>query len=54
VASALVRRLIAEAARLGGAEMFLETDIPDFYARLGATRYEPLQEGGWIMRVGVS
>ena len=54
VASALVRRLIAEAARLGCSEMFLETDIPDFYARLGATIYEPLAEGGWIMRLGIS
>ena len=50
----LVRRVIAESSRLGYAEFFLETDIPDFYARLGATRYEPLAEGGWIMRVEVS
>jgi predicted N-acetyltransferase YhbS len=50
----LVRRLVLEASRLGCAEMFLETDIPEFYARLGATRYEPLTEGGWIMRIDVS
>jgi predicted N-acetyltransferase YhbS len=54
IGEALVRRLIAEAARLGCTEMFLETDIPDFYARAGATRYEPLPEGGWIMRIACS
>ena len=52
IATALVRRLIAEAGRLGCAEMFLETDLPEFYARLGAARYEALAEG-WIMRVAV-
>ena len=54
IASRLVRRLVLEASRLGCAEMFLETDIPEFYARLGASRYEPLTEGGWIMRIDVS
>jgi predicted N-acetyltransferase YhbS len=51
VGAALVQRLVAEAARLGYEEVFLETDIPEFYARLGATRYEALAEGGWIMRI---
>ena len=53
IGAALVRRLVTEAARLGCAEMFLETDIPAFYARLEATRYQPLAEGGWIMRIAV-
>lgn len=53
IGEALVRRLVAEAARIGCTEMYLETDIPDFYARLGATLYEPLAEGGWIMRIGI-
>ncbi len=51
VGGILVRRLAAEADRLGCAEMFLETDIPDFYARFGAVRFQPLAEGGWIMRM---
>jgi len=38
---------------LGFTEMFLETDIPEFYARMGAVRYEPLAEGGWIMRIPI-
>ena len=49
----LVRRLVTEAVRLACAEVFLETDIPEFYAGLGATRHEPLAEGGWIMRIDV-
>ena len=53
IGAALVRRLTAEAARIGCREMFLETDIPGFYERLGATRYQPLAEGGWIMRIVV-
>jgi predicted N-acetyltransferase YhbS len=51
VGAALVRALVAEAARLGREELFLETDIPEFYERLGAVRHEPLAEGGWIMKV---
>ena len=51
VGAALVRRLATEAARLGCTEMYLETDIPEFYALLGATRVQPLPEGGWIMRI---
>jgi predicted N-acetyltransferase YhbS len=53
IGAALVRRLVTEAARLGCTEMFLETDIPEFYAQLGAARYEPLPEGGWIMRIAI-
>jgi predicted N-acetyltransferase YhbS len=50
---ALVGRLIADANRLGCKEVFLETDIPEFYAHQGARRYQPLPEGGWIMRIGL-
>lgn len=53
IGSALIRRLITEAIQLGCSEMFLETDIPEFYARLGAVRYQPLPEGGWIMRIAL-
>lgn len=40
VGSALVRSLVWHAARLGLAEMYLGTDIPDFYERLGAAVVE--------------
>lgn len=53
VGAALVRRLVTEAARLDCRELYLETDIPDFYARLGAKPYQALTDGGWIMRMGV-
>ena len=53
IGGSLVRRLISESSRLGYRELFLETDIPEFYARHGATRYEALPEGGWIMRIEV-
>jgi len=53
IGEGLVRTLIAEAATLGVTEVFLETDIPEFYARLGAARYEALPEGAWIMRIAI-
>jgi predicted N-acetyltransferase YhbS len=53
IGAALVRRLVVEAARLECSELFLETDIPAFYESLGATRYQPLTEGGWIMRIAI-
>lgn len=53
IGEALVRRLTVEAVRIRCTEMYLETDIPDFYSRQGATRFEPLVEGGWIMRIGI-
>ena len=53
VGASLVRRVSLEALRLGCTELFLETDIPEFYARLGAVRFEALAEGGWIMRIDV-
>lgn len=54
IGAALVRELMVEAARLGFGEIYLETEIPEFYARLGAARYQPLTEGGWIMRISAS
>lgn len=53
IGARLVRRLVAEASRLGCTEVFLETDIPEFYERLGARRFQPLADGGWILRVDV-
>jgi GNAT superfamily N-acetyltransferase len=36
IGSALVRRLLAEARRLGVPRLYFGTDVPAFYARLGA------------------
>jgi predicted N-acetyltransferase YhbS len=48
VGGALCRALVREARRLAIAELFLGTDIPGFYARLGAEPYEKL-DSGYIM-----
>jgi len=40
VGSNLVRALLKEAARLGVRQLYLGTDIPDYYAKLGAAMYE--------------
>jgi predicted N-acetyltransferase YhbS len=50
VGTQLVRVLLWEAGRLGLPELFLETDIPRFYARLGAEHYEQKAKGLFIMR----
>ena len=50
IGSALVRALNAHAARLGFAELFLGTDIPAFYARLGAERVQTVRGELCIMR----
>lgn len=49
IGSALVKRLLAEASRLGVTTLYLGTDTPDFYARLGAIHHETV-EGLFIMR----
>lgn len=55
IGGALVRQLAAEARRLGYHELFLETDIPKFYeCEGGAKQFQPLVEGGWIMRMELS
>jgi predicted N-acetyltransferase YhbS len=45
VGSQLVRSVIAEAARLGIPQVFLGTDSPQCYARLGATMHEEGADG---------
>ncbi len=50
IGSALVRELNAEAARLGFGELFLGTDIPEFYSRLGAERFQTVRGDLCIMR----
>ncbi len=51
VGSALVRRLLCDARRLGVTDLYLGADIPDFYARLGAVRHERASDSLWIMRI---
>ena len=47
----LVRALLDDALRLGQRQVFLGTDGPGFYARLGAVVHQPLRPDFWIMRV---
>jgi predicted N-acetyltransferase YhbS len=49
VGSKLVRALLKEAARLRVRQLYLGTDIPDYYARLGAAMYEEISGGYCIM-----
>ncbi len=51
IGTALVVELAAHAARLGFAELFLGTDIPAFYSRLGAEPYQKVRGDLWIMRM---
>lgn len=53
IASALIAALCDHARRLGVAELYLGTDIPDFYRQFGAEVVE--REGGhFVMRLSVS
>jgi len=49
IGSALCRALLSDAGRLGVGELFLGTDIPDFYAALGAELHEQVGEITCIM-----
>lgn len=49
IGSQLVRALVAEAARLDIPRFYLGTDIPQYYIRLGAERYERGPGGYCIM-----
>lgn len=51
IGSGLVCRLIEEAKSLHLPEVFLGTDIPAFYSRLGAVHYEQAGESLCIMRI---
>jgi predicted N-acetyltransferase YhbS len=53
IGSALVRALVREATRLGVKELYLGTDIPTFYARLGAVLHEQLDATLCIMRIDI-
>jgi predicted N-acetyltransferase YhbS len=50
IGSALTRAIVEEAKRLGFSELFLGTDMPDFYIRLGAELHEQPSESYCIMR----
>ena len=50
VGRALCRALVAEARLLGVSELFLGTDIPAFYAALGAELHEQISDTDCIMR----
>ena len=51
--SRLVRALLDDGYRLGEKEIFLGTDSPKFYERLGAARFTQLREDFWLMRFSV-
>ena len=48
--SALVRQLLADAHALGIEQVFLGTDGPGFYRRLGAREHEQPRDDFWFMR----
>lgn len=54
VGSALCRALLAEARRLKIRELYLGTDIPAFYAALGAEHHEQVDETLCIMRFSLT
>ena len=51
VGSILVRALVAEATRLRVPQMYLGTDLPQFYSRLGAEIHEALSDEYCIMSI---
>jgi predicted N-acetyltransferase YhbS len=53
IGGALVRALVGEARRLGLTELFLGTDIPAFYERLGGRVVERFDDGTCIMRIAL-
>ncbi len=54
VGSALVNRLILEARRLGVTEMYLGTDIPEYYVRFGAVIHERMKPPFVYMKLPVT
>lgn len=51
IGSALVRRCVEEAKRLGIANLHLKTQIPDFYRRFGAEVLEASEPASWVLRI---
>ena len=54
VGSALVRKLLNEARRLGIERVYFGTDGPRFYERLGAVVHLQARPGFWFMRFELS
>ena len=54
VGSKLVRSLVSEASRLGIGRLYLGTDIPEYYERLGAKLFEEYTGGYRIMSIDTS
>jgi predicted N-acetyltransferase YhbS len=52
--SRLVRTLLDDARRLGQRQVFLGTDGPGFYTRLGAVEHQRLRSDFWLMRFDLS
>ncbi|MFW6335840.1 MAG: GNAT family N-acetyltransferase, partial [Phycisphaeraceae bacterium] len=51
IGSALVRELQRHTRRLGEPVMYLGTDQPAFYERLGALRHERTSPTMWVMKL---
>ncbi len=47
--SMLVKSVLEDAIRLGETEVFLGTDSPKFYEKLGANRYKQLRADFWLI-----
>jgi predicted N-acetyltransferase YhbS len=54
IGSQLVHCLLFHARRLGIEEIYLGTDIPDFYKQFGAEIHEIFEDDFYIMRIGIS
>ena len=52
--SMLVNTVLEDARRLGETEVFLGTESPQFYERLGANRYKQLRVDFWLMHFKLS
>jgi predicted N-acetyltransferase YhbS len=52
--SLLVKTVLDDAIRLGKSEVFLGTDSPKFYEKLGANRYQQLRADFWLMHFKLS
>jgi predicted N-acetyltransferase YhbS len=52
VGSELVRQALSHAKRCGEQQLFLGTDGPGFYRRLGAEVVQQTRDDFWIMRIG--
>ena len=51
IGSILVRSLITHGQRLKLNEMYLGTDIPEYYHQFGAKNYDQLESGLFIMKI---